>query len=76
MHLQDTHCSSAWKTQQSLGAHSVKIRVDDEVEKEYAAGALTEGEAPVAAVSDAEEDAAKSASKKKEVKLQVVVTRR
>uniref|UniRef100_K3X919 50S ribosomal protein L9, chloroplastic n=1 Tax=Globisporangium ultimum (strain ATCC 200006 / CBS 805.95 / DAOM BR144) TaxID=431595 RepID=K3X919_GLOUD len=62
----------------TLGSHSVKVRVDDEVEKEYAAGLLKEGgEAPAVAAADVEEeDAAKGASKKKEVKLQVLVTRR
>lgn len=59
---------------QTLGTHSVKIRVDDEIESEHAA----EVDAPVAAASaaDDEESAAKGASKKQEVKLQVLVTRR
>lgn len=65
---------------QTLGSHTVKIRVDDEIEAEYAAAAAAEGETPVvAATPDAADDdasAAKGASKKKEVKLQVLVTRR
>lgn len=53
----------------------MKVRVDDHVESEHA---TTEGEAPVAAASavNDEESAAKGASKKQEVKLQVLVTRR
>ncbi|GAB9471213.1 Ribosomal protein l9 [Globisporangium polare] len=59
----------------TLGTHTVKVRVDDHVESEPVA---TEGEAPVAAAAaaDDEESAAKGASKKQEVKLQVLVTRR
>lgn len=64
-----------YHTTQTLGTHTVKVRVDDHVESEPVA---TEGEAPVAAAAaaDDEESAAKGASKKQEVKLQVLVTRR
>lgn len=70
---------------QTLGSHTVKIRVDDAIEAEYAAAvaAAGEGETPVlAATDDAETDGEGETptkagpSKKKEVKLQVLVTRR
>lgn len=70
----------------TLGAHTVKIRVDDEVEAEYAAAvaAAGEGETPVLAATKEEEEEQQQdetsskagPSKKKEVKLQVLVTRR
>jgi hypothetical protein len=58
---------------QTLGSHTVKIRVDEEIEKEYEALQTSED---FAAATKAEESSKKGPSKKKEVKLNLTIIRR
>lgn len=65
---------------QTLGSHTVKVRVDDAIEAEHAAKEAAAAAATGAAV-DAEDAAAaadlkKGPSKKKEVKVAVQINRR
>lgn len=60
---------------QTLGTHTVKVRVDNAVEQEYAAAQAAGEEASVEAVEETEEATA-GKTKKQEVKVTIVVSRR
>lgn len=60
---------------QTLGTHTVKVRVDDAVEQEYAAAQAAGEDAAAEAVEETEEAAA-GKTKKQEVKVTIVISRR